>query len=162
VDPGEIAPLVAALANRLRHYGASAVCGPLLGGAFLAQAVAVELGVRFYFTEPESGGDASGLFSADYRLPSELNRRIGGERVAVVDDVISAGSSVRATVMALTAAGAATAVVGTLVVLGNVAVEYFSTCGVPLEALVRRDFSLWDPVACPLCKAGISLEDPRP
>jgi orotate phosphoribosyltransferase len=161
VVPREIAPLVTALASQLRPYGASAVCGPLLGGAFLAHAVAIELGVRFYFTGPESGGGTGGLFSSEYRLPPELHRRVSGERVAVVDDVISAGSSVRATVMALTAAGASTVAVGTFLVLGNAAVEYFSAGGVPLEALVQRDFSLWDPVACPLCRAGILLEDPR-
>ena len=40
VDPVAIAPLVAALAGRLRAHAPTAVCGPLLGGAFLAQAIA--------------------------------------------------------------------------------------------------------------------------
>jgi orotate phosphoribosyltransferase len=160
VVPHDIAPLVAALACRLRPYRVTAVCGPLLGGAFLAHAVAVELGSRFYFTQPALAGNAIVLFGAEYRLPSELHRRVGGERVAVVDDAISAGSSVRATMAALAAAGASTVVVGTLLILGSKAKEYFSTCDVPVEALVQRDFALWEPMACPLCKAGMSLEDP--
>ena len=159
VVPTDIAPLVAALASRLRPYGVSAVCGPLLGGAFLAHAVASELGVRFYFTQPGTGS-ATGLFNAEYRLPAELHRRVTGERVAVVDDVISAGSSVRATIATLAAAGAATVAVGTFLVLGSAAIEYFSDYGVPIEALAQRDFALWEPVACPLCKAGTLLEDP--
>ena len=40
VAPKDIAPRVVALAELLRPYSISAVCGPLLGGAFLAQAVA--------------------------------------------------------------------------------------------------------------------------
>ena len=159
VAPNHIAPLVAALASRLRPHGVSAVCGPLLGGAFLANAVASELGVRFYFTQPQTSS-ATGFFSAEYRLPPELQRLVAGERVAVVDDVISAGSSVRATIAALTAAAASTVAVGTFLVLGSAAIEYFAGCGVPVEALAQRDFALWEPVACPLCKAGTLLEDP--
>ena len=35
VSPRDLAPLVSALAARLRPHGVSAVCGPLLSGAFL-------------------------------------------------------------------------------------------------------------------------------
>lgn len=96
VAPRELAPLITMLARRLAPYGASAVCGPLLGGAFLAQAVAAALGVDFFFTERVATPPAAGLFTAEYRLPVELQRRMGGHRVAIVDDVISGGSSVRA------------------------------------------------------------------
>jgi hypothetical protein len=53
----------------------------------------------------------------DYYLTPELQRRIAGERLAVVDEMISAGSSVRATVTAASEAGASVVVVGALVVL---------------------------------------------
>jgi orotate phosphoribosyltransferase len=161
VDPEPIAPLIAALAHKLRPHAVSAVCGPLLGGAFLAQAIAGRLGARFYYTEPVPAPPEPGLFKATYRLPSELRRRARGERLAVVDDVISAGSSVRATIAALTAAGASTVVVGALLVLGDAAVTHFAEQRVPLEALDRRDFNLWSPFDCPLCHAGRPLEDPR-
>jgi orotate phosphoribosyltransferase len=161
VDPNKIAPLVAALADKLRLHAVSAVCGPLLGGAFLAQAIASTLGAGFYYTEPCPASAEPGLFRAEYRLPSELSRRVPGERVAVVDDVISAGSSVRATIAALAAAGASTAVVGSLMVLGDTAVAHFADQHLPLETLDRRDFNLWKPADCPLCRAGRPLEDPR-
>jgi orotate phosphoribosyltransferase len=160
VDPSRIAPLVAALADKLRPHAVSAVCGPLLGGAFLAQAIATTLGAGFYYTEPAPAPPEPGLFRAEYRLRSELTRRVRGERVAVVDDVISAGSSVRATIAALAAAGASTAVVGALLVLGGAAVAHFAGQRTPVEALGRRDFSLWEPADCPLCRAGPPLEDP--
>jgi orotate phosphoribosyltransferase len=161
VEPDRIGPLVSALANKLRPHAVSAVCGPLLGGAFLAQALASVLGTRFYYTEPGAASSEPGLFSAEYRLPSELGRRIRGERVAVVDDVISAGSSVRATIAALDAAGAATVVVAALMVLGDAAVIHFAGQHVPLETLARRDFSLWKPIECPRCREGLPLEDSR-
>lgn len=160
VAPHEIAPQVACLAEMLRPYSISAICGPLLGGAFLAHAVAAEMGIRFYFSEPAPLKTDGGLFAAEYRLPPELRRRVCNERVAVVDDIISAGSSVRATVSELSAAGASTLVVGTMVLLGNQASEYFSARGVPLVALAREDFNLWAPAECSLCRTGAVLENP--
>jgi len=160
VTPRDVAPLVTALSSRLGPYGASAVCGPLTGGAFLAQAVATELGVDFFFSEPAPRQSAGGLFASEYRLPAALRNRIRGTRVALVDDVISAGSSVRATAAALAEAGASVAVVGTLLALGTTAVEFFAACGVPVEALGRRDFTMWEAAACPLCRSRAPLEDP--
>lgn len=160
LDPRAIAPLITELAGRLDPYRVSAVCGPLVGGAFLAVALAAELGSRFYFTQPTPGTGATGLFTAEYGLPHELQRRAGGERIAVVDDVISAGSSVRATIAALTAAGARTVAVGSLLVLGSAGLDYFSGNAIPVEALEHYDFTLWEPISCPLCEAGTLLEDP--
>lgn len=163
VDTRALAPLVSAFAAKLRPHAPTAVCGPLLGGAFLAQAVAREMGLAFYFTEPDPAPASAGpgLFRAKYRLPAELRRRVAGERVAVVDDVISAGSSVRATVEALAAAGAATVAVGALLLLGGAAQAHFAEQGIGVEAVGRAEFNLWAPDACPLCRAGTPLEDPR-
>jgi orotate phosphoribosyltransferase len=160
VSPIALAPLVATLADRLRPYGISAVCGPLLGGAFLAQAVAIELGSRFYFTHPAPHSEGEGLYQAEYSLLPELQRRVRGERAAVVDDVISAGSSVRATCAALNNAGAEIVAVGALLVLGSAALDHFSAHRVPVEALSQRQFLLWNEAECPLCKSGSPLEDP--
>jgi orotate phosphoribosyltransferase len=160
VDPAELAPHVYALAKLLEDYSISAVCGPLLGGAFLAQAIAAFMGIRFYFTEPARSNIDAGLFRASYRLPPELRRRVGNKRMAVVDDIISAGSSVRATVSELNAAGATTVVVGALMLLGNQASEYFSARDIPLVACSRQNFNLWSPAECPLCRAGVKLENP--
>lgn len=160
VDTAALAPLVSALAGALRSHAPTAVCGPMQGGAFLAQAVATVLGARFYFTDPAPPSADPGLFRAKYRLPDELRRRAGGERVAVVD-VISAGSSVRATVDALASAGASTVAVGALLVLGDAAEAHFAGQGIPVEAVARSEFRLWKPDECPLCRDGVPLEDPR-
>jgi orotate phosphoribosyltransferase len=162
VEPGEIADLVAGLAELLRPYEISAVCGPLLGGAFLAQAVAAHMGVRFYYTQPEQRTVTveGELFVARYRLPTELRRRISEERVAIVDDFISAGSSVRATAAELKEAGATTVVVGTMMLLGNQAAEYFAERTVPVVSVAKQEFNLWPPDECPLCRSDTPLENP--
>lgn len=160
VSPQEIAPQVAALAELLRPHEISAVCGPLLGGAFLAQAIAIHLGLSFYFTEPAQPKTEGGLFAAEYRLPTDLRRRVRDERIAIVDDVISAGSSARATAAELDAAGASIVAIGALLLLGNEAEEHFSTRGVPVVAVSRQDFNLWTPAGCPLCRTGEPLENP--
>ncbi len=160
VDPWAIAPQIAALAEALQPYALTAICGCLLGGAFLAQALAAHMGLRFYYAEPVAIPTDGSLFSAQYRLPPDLRRRIASERVAVVDDVISAGSSVRATVADVATTGATIAVVASLVRLGSQADVYFGERGLPLVALAQQDFHLWPPATCPLCQTDMPLENP--
>jgi orotate phosphoribosyltransferase len=160
VSPGDLAPLTNALADRLRPHRVSAVCGPLLGGAFLAQGLASVLGVNFYFSEPVTASGSPGLFGAEYQVPAAVRPRLSGERIALVDDVISAGSSVRATAKALSHAGASIVAVGALLVLGTVGLAHFAGLNLPVEALGRRDLALWNPAECPLCRAEVPLTDP--
>jgi len=159
-DPTAIMPAVTALAARLRPHGATAICGPFLGGAFLAQLLATQLQARFFYTQPVAVAATGGLFTARYELTPDLRRRIAGERVAVVDEVISAGSSVRATVAAVEAAGASIVAAAALVVLGDAGLRHLSHVRIPVETLERRPFPMWTPDACPLCAARIDLEDP--
>jgi orotate phosphoribosyltransferase len=160
VDPVAIAPHAAALAERLRAHAPTAICGPLLGGAFLAQAVATHLAVKFLVVEPAPAPPAgTALFAARYHLPSGQRSYARGERVAVVDDVISAGSSVRAAIAALTDAGASLAAVGALLVLGDAALTHFAAQALPVERLDQRAFPLWAPADCALCRAGVPVDD---
>jgi orotate phosphoribosyltransferase len=158
-DTARIEPLDTALAEALRPYGADAVCGPLLGGAFLAQLVAQALGVEFYFTERVPPPSADGLFRVRYRLPPALAARVRGRRFAIVDDVMSAGSALRGTYAELRAHGATVVAAGALLVLGHMGAAFFAEQGVPVEAFARDEYPLWLPDACPLCASGVPLED---
>ena len=51
-DPSRLAPFVRELAAKLRGEGVEVVVGPLVGGAFLAHMVAVELGSAYTYAEP--------------------------------------------------------------------------------------------------------------
>jgi orotate phosphoribosyltransferase len=160
VYPQTIKPLVRALSNLLKPFSVTAICGPLLGGAFLAQALASQMQLRFYYTQPMPEQPKSGLFTTEYHLPTELRNRVSQERIAVVDDAISAGSSVRATVETLSNLGASIAVIGAILLFGNKTREHFSSRGIPLISLVERDFTFWAPEECPLCRAAVPLTDP--
>ena len=63
-EPHRFNPFVASLTTALRPYTVAAVCGPLLGGAFLAQLVAHALGVEFCFTERVMPSHAGGFYQA--------------------------------------------------------------------------------------------------
>jgi orotate phosphoribosyltransferase len=135
------------------------ICGPLLGGAFLAQLVAHALDAEFCFTERVMAGQPEDLYRARYLLPTAFAMHIEGKRVAIVDDVMSAGSALRGTYTELQAHGAVTVVAGALLVLGSTGASFFVEHDVPVEAAARDDYELWLPVDCPLCAEGFPLED---
>ena len=159
-EPRRLEPLVAALADRLAPHEVAVVCGPLLGGAFLAQALAQRMGIEFTYAEriDDLGGDA--LFRARYRLPRVSAKRLAGRRVALVDDVISQGSAVRATLDALESIGIVPVVVGALLALGTRGIEFIETRRLAIETLARDDLVTWAPDECPCCAAGIAVEQP--
>ena len=157
-DPSTVEPFVTALSDALRPYNASVICGPLLGGAFLAQLVARALGAEFCFTERVSAAPGEGLFQATYRLPRAFSARVAGKRVAMVDDVMSAGSALRGTYAALQMSAAIPVVAGALLVLGATGADFFTQRGLAVEAVVRDRHALWTPAECPLCAAGEALE----
>jgi orotate phosphoribosyltransferase len=84
--------------------------------------------------------------------------RVAGKRVALVDDVMSAGSALRGTYAALQTDGAIPVVAGALLVLGSTGADFFAQRGLAVEAMVRDGHNLWSPAACPLCAAGEPLE----
>ena len=157
--PHAINPFVSALTSALRPYAVEAVCGPLVGGAFLAQLIAQALGVEFCFTERVMSSRVEGLYQARYRLPAGVATRVREKRLALVDDVMSAGSALRATYAELEAQAAKPVVVGALLVLGSPGAEFFAQRGVTVEAVSRDAYDLWRPADCPLCAAGLPLED---
>jgi len=158
-EPRRVAPFVAALAAALRPYEADVVCGPLLGGAFLAQLVAQALGAEFSYTERVMPPRPGGLYAARYRLPPALAGRLRGRRVALVDDVMSAGSALRGTWDEVRSHGAVPVAAGALLVLGSTGADFFAGCGVAVEAVARDAYALWRPEDCPLCAQGVPLED---
>ena len=161
VMPGRIQPFVEALAERLKRHGIEAVCGPLVGGAFLAQAVASLLGVEFYYAERfvPAVRDADTLYPVEYRIPRGVGGMVRGKAVAVVDDAISAGSAVRGTLASLEAKGAKPVAMGALLVLGSQAERFCQEHGLALEYIVQRPYEVWLPSECPLCASGVMLED---
>ena len=156
--PASLAPFVAELAERLSGCGAEVVCGPLVGGAFVAQAVADRLGIEASWTERVAAPSGGGLYAARYRIPEALRDRLGGRPVAVVDDVVNAGSATRATIADLRACDARPIALGALLVLGDGAAQLARAEGLALASIATLANAIWEPGDCPLCAAGVALE----
>jgi orotate phosphoribosyltransferase len=79
-----------------------------------------------------------------------------GERVLVVDDIITTGGSVDETIAAVRRAGARVVAAAVLVDRSGGAAEI----DVPLHSLWRLDIPTYDPGHCPLCAARIPTDHP--
>jgi orotate phosphoribosyltransferase len=155
VDAREARRWATALAQEAATRDPQVICGPLTGGAFVAQEMAAELGAGFVFVERFPGPAGA----VAYRVPASLRPRLRGRRVIVVDDVVNAGSALLATVAELRTCEAELVGFASLLVLGEALTRTTQQFGVPFFRLATLQRSLWAPEACPLCRAGEPLED---
>src|SRR5215469_4994529 len=80
--------LGAALAPKVKPFGAVTVVAPAMGGLVIGQEVARQLGVRFIFVEKEDG-----------KLVLRRGFKIApGEKILVVEDVVTKGGRVQETI----------------------------------------------------------------
>ncbi len=117
-------------------------------------------GAVFCFAERIAHPERDGLFPVEYRLPASFGATAAGKRVAVVDDVISAGSATRGALAELRRYRALPVAIASLLVLGDAAARLAADEDVELRTLESRPFPLWPPETCPLCAAGEPLERP--
>lgn len=156
--PREIQPFAAQLAVKLAPHRPQVVCGPLVEGAFIALLVSLELGCDFVYAERFPNPTREGLYPVEYRLPKALLSAVKGKRVAIVNDVISAGSAVRGAFSDLQSVGADVVAIGALLGLGDSIGKFAAEQRVALELLHQMSHNLWTPAQCPLCAAGQPLE----
>lgn len=155
--PRAVQPFVDELAERMAAHHFEAVCGPLIEGAFVAQLVAAALDLPFAYAEPTVRPDAGGLYPVTYSIPAVLRPTLHGTSVAIVNDVINAGSAVGGTHAALVACGARPVAIGTLLVLGAWTQGFATEHDLALETLVTLPNEIWTPAECPMCSAGQPL-----
>ena len=144
--PQDAAAFGAALAEGWRDKNIETVAAPALGGLIIGYEVARALNVRFLWTERANG---------------QMTLRRGfalepGERLLVVEDVITTGGSTRETIAALTAAGAL--VVGAASIIDRSAGQ--AEVGVPRAALANLDAPAFAPEVCPECARGLIAVKP--
>jgi orotate phosphoribosyltransferase len=136
-----------ALANSFENEF-DVVASPAVGALILGFATALAADARFIFTERVDGAMV-------FRRGFEVEP---GERVLVVEDVITTGGSVKEVLELLNTSGASPAGVGALIDRTNL--ESPPELGSKLRALVRLDAPAWDPADCPLCRRDEALVDP--
>jgi orotate phosphoribosyltransferase len=159
LHPKEIQPFVIELARRIYSFDIDAICGPMVGGALVAQTVALELGVDFLYTERLTPQNPEALYSVVYQLPAHLRGLVNGWKIAIVDDVINAGSAVRETLAELESLGARPIVIGALLVLGETGRNYFTERDLTVEYVAHLPNEIWIPANCPLCRSQIPLNN---
>lgn len=144
--PSEAEAFGRALAGQFRDAGVQTVAAPAIGGIIVGWEVARALGVRSIWTEREEG-----------RMTLRRGFTVRpGERVIVVEDVITTGGSTRETCDALRAAGAL--VVGAASIIDRSGGR--SDVGVPRVALATLEVPAVSPADCPLCARGVPAVKP--
>ena len=134
------------LANRVRALGAPTVIAPAMGGLVLGQEVARQLRCRFIFVEKEEG-----------KLVLRRGFKIApGDKLVVVEDVITKGGRVLETLDIVRAHGGQPVGVATAVDRSDGSVAF----GVPLISLIRMHIETFDPGKLPADLAAIPAVKP--
>jgi len=136
----------AALAEKLRPLGAATVIAPAMGGLVIGQEVARQLAVRFIFVEKEEG-----------KLVLRRGFKIAaGERLLVVEDVVTKGGRVQETMDIVRAHNGVVAGVAMVVDRSGGGVNL----GVPTFSLIKLDVETFPADQLPPDLAAIPATKP--
>ncbi len=144
--PNYTVQLCQMIAEHFRKQNIQVVAGPTTGGIILAFEVARQLGVRGIFAEKE-GEERS------FRRGFTINP---GERVLIVDDILTTGGSIREIIVAAEKLGGKIIGIGVLVDRSAQKQEF----GVPLFSCHHATTQTYKPEECPLCAAKVPLVKP--
>ena len=145
--PRIAAQLGQALADKFTGKKVETVIGPAMGGIIVAHEVGRALGVKAIFTERQNG---------------EMALRRGfllkpGERVLVVEDVITTGGSVQEVIKLVRELGAEPVGVGVLVDRSGGRADFD---GLALHSLLQMQIEAFEAEDCPLCAQGVPCVKP--
>lgn len=138
--PADAARFGKAIAEHYLDAGIETVASPAIGGLVIGYAVAAALNVRFLWTERQNG---------------EMTLRRGfalrpGERILVVEDVITTGGSTRECIAALEANGGKVAAAASVIDRSGGRADV----GVPRIALATLEVPSYTEGQCPMCFNG--------
>jgi orotate phosphoribosyltransferase len=134
------------LAKNFKDMNIETVISPAVGGILVSYEMARALNTRAIFAEREEG---------------KMTLRRGftlrpGERVLVVEDVVTTGGSVKEVIDLVRAHGAEVVAVGVLVDRSGGKVDF----KVPTFCLLGLEVESYSPEECPLCKQGLPVIKP--
>ena len=139
-SPAVAAEFAAAIAEHFRTGQIETVASPAIGGLIIGYEVARHLGADFVWTERQNGAMA-------LRRGFSLSE---GERVLVVEDVITTGGSTRETIAALREAGAE--IVGAASIIDRSGGK--AEVGLSRVSLATLDVPAVEAANCEACKRG--------
>ena len=135
------------LAERFAEDAVDVVVSPAIGGIVIGHEVARALGVRSLFAERKDG--AMSLRRGFSVSP--------GERVLIIEDVVTTGGSVREVAEVVSGEGAEIVGFGFIMDRSR---EPLNLPGPTRALLAGRTMETYEPDACPLCEAGVPIEKP--
>lgn len=139
-DPAATAKLCGVIADAYKDSGVELVVGPAMGGIIVSYEVARQLGVPNIFAERENG-----------KMTLRRNFHIEkGQKVLVVEDVVTTGGSVKEVIDIVKEAGGEVVGAGVLVDRSNGAVDL----GVKLVPVLQMEVVSYEACDCPMCKNG--------
>ena len=146
-DPQRCAVLCKEMAENFKDGEIDVVIGPALGGIVVSYETARHLGCRSLFAERKDG---------------EMKLRRGftlaaGERVLVVEDVVTTGGSVQEVIDLIRAQGAEVVGVGVIVDRSAGEVPFGD---LDFKPLIRFAIKTYEKDVCPLCQQGSKLTKP--
>ncbi len=134
--------VVGNIAEQFKNDDIDIVIGPAMGGIIVAYEVAKQLGKPGIFTERDNG-----------RMVLRRGFAVQpGQRVLVVEDVITTGGSVKEVIEVVESNGGILAGAAVLVDRSGGQVDF----GVKQVAVLTLDIASWEADECPLCKEGKS------
>jgi orotate phosphoribosyltransferase len=147
--------LCSAFAAHFKDEQISVVAGPTMGGVLLAYATARFLGedVRGIFAERASGDELAKMGERVFRRGFVISP---GERVLIVDDILTTGLSLREILAAVERLDGEIVGIGVIVDRSQGRANF----GYPLYSLAQIDIPTWRPDECPMCQDGVTLVKP--
>lgn len=144
--PKHLTSLCEELSEQFKTQNIETVISPAIGGVVVGTEVGRQLNVKTIFAERKNG-------QMQLRRGFSLKK---GERVLVVEDVITTGGSVKEVIEIVKAEGAEVCGVASIVDRSNGAVKLSENqcCLLPMEV------TMYEPESCPLCRQNIPLVKP--
>ena len=147
--PAEAERFGRALAARVKVLEPTVALSLALGGIILGHEVARPLGVPALFAERSAAPTPALSLRRGFALAP-------GDRVLIVEDVLTTGGSTREAMEVARAAGAQVVGVAAIVDRSGGTIDF----GVPCKTLITMSLPTYDPAACPLCKQGVPITKP--
>ena len=138
--------MCASLAEHFAQDEIDVVIGPAMGAVQMAYEVSRHLHCPNFFTEREDG-------AMTLRRGFSLSK---GQRVLVVDDILTTGGSIQEVIALVRTLDAVIAGVGVIVDRSGGKVDF----GCKLASVITMEVESWEAADCPLCKQGLPFVKP--
>ena len=133
-------PLCAELVEKYKDDNVELVIGPAIGAIQMAYEVGRQLGVKNIFAEREDG-------KMTLRRGFTIEK---GQRVLIVEDVVTTGGSVKEVMELVKVAGGDIVGIGSIVDRTGGKIDF----GVPYKSAFSMDITSYEADECPICKSG--------